>query len=144
MRKQREEERLQRALVQHLRLRLPTPWLVFHVPNGGARSKAEAGIFKAMGVLAGVPDLFLIGPRVAFVGEQAVTLPFIVPIEIKAPAKTLKSGKQSKAKPRVSEAQDDVINALTDCGIRTLIVRDLDEAIRALQAMGVPVRGRAI
>lgn len=32
--------------------------LIFcHVPNGGRRSKAEAGIFKAMGVQAGAPDL---------------------------------------------------------------------------------------
>lgn len=33
--------------------------LLFHIPNGGARSKTEGAIFKAMGVKAGVPDLFL-------------------------------------------------------------------------------------
>ena len=33
-------------------------WL-FHVPNGGQRSKREGGKFKAMGVKPGVPDLFL-------------------------------------------------------------------------------------
>ncbi len=33
-------------------------WLA-HIPNGGARSKAEAGILKAMGVKAGMPDLVL-------------------------------------------------------------------------------------
>lgn len=33
-------------------------WL-YHVPNGGKRSKAEAGRFKAEGVKAGVPDLCL-------------------------------------------------------------------------------------
>lgn len=33
--------------------------LLYHIPNGGARSRAEGGIFKAMGVKAGVPDLFL-------------------------------------------------------------------------------------
>ncbi|WP_425366508.1 VRR-NUC domain-containing protein [Gemmiger formicilis] len=33
--------------------------LLFHIPNGGARSKAEGAIFKAMGVKSGVPDLFL-------------------------------------------------------------------------------------
>lgn len=37
--------------------------LMFHVPNGGARSKAEAGRFKAEGVKAGVPDIFLPVPR---------------------------------------------------------------------------------
>lgn len=30
-----------------------------HTPNGGGRSKAEAGIFKAMGVRRGYPDLTL-------------------------------------------------------------------------------------
>ena len=33
--------------------------LLFHIPNGGSRGKAEAGRFRAMGVKAGVPDLFL-------------------------------------------------------------------------------------
>lgn len=32
---------------------------LFHVPNGGGRSKREATILKAMGVKAGVSDLFL-------------------------------------------------------------------------------------
>lgn len=33
--------------------------LMFHVPNGGKRGKAEAARFKAAGVKAGVPDIFL-------------------------------------------------------------------------------------
>lgn len=33
-------------------------WL-HHIPNGGKRSKAEAGRFKAMGVRSGVSDIFL-------------------------------------------------------------------------------------
>lgn len=33
--------------------------LIFHVPNGGLRSKSEAKRFKACGVKSGVPDLFL-------------------------------------------------------------------------------------
>lgn len=37
--------------------------LMFHVPNGGSRSKAEAGRFKMEGVKAGVPDIFLPVPR---------------------------------------------------------------------------------
>ena len=32
---------------------------IYHIPNGGKRGKVEAAIFKAMGVRAGVPDLFL-------------------------------------------------------------------------------------
>lgn len=37
--------------------------MMFHVPNGGSRSKAEAGRFKAEGVKAGVPDICLPVPR---------------------------------------------------------------------------------
>lgn len=33
--------------------------LLFHIPNGGRRNAAEAARFKAEGVKAGVPDLFL-------------------------------------------------------------------------------------
>lgn len=43
--------------------RMPELALLFHIPNGGGRSKAEAGRFKAEGVKAGVPDLFLPVPR---------------------------------------------------------------------------------
>lgn len=37
---------------------------LFHTPNGGLRSTAEAGILKAMGVRPGVSDLFLPVPKV--------------------------------------------------------------------------------
>lgn len=43
--------------------RYPELRLLFHVPNGGGRSKSEAGRFKAEGVKAGVPDLMLPVPR---------------------------------------------------------------------------------
>ena len=33
--------------------------LLYHIPNGGKRGKAEAGRFRAMGVKSGVPDLCL-------------------------------------------------------------------------------------
>lgn len=55
----REEDALQIAAVQFIRLALPG-CVCFHVPNGGARTKAEAGIFKAMGVVAGIPDLWIV------------------------------------------------------------------------------------
>ena len=147
----RAEEKLQRQLVAYLRAALPAPWIVFHPANGGGRSKAEAGILKAMGVLAGMPDLLLIGPgdpsRVDVINGWRVTkayYPLIVAIEVKAPPKMLKSGKQSAAKPSVSDAQRDVIATLGQCGIPTLIVRDLDEAIEALKNLGVPLKGRLL
>lgn len=33
--------------------------LMWHTPNGGSRNKIEADKFKRMGVLAGVPDIFI-------------------------------------------------------------------------------------
>ena len=33
--------------------------LMFHIPNGGYRTKSEAGRFRAQGVKSGVPDIFL-------------------------------------------------------------------------------------
>lgn len=50
------------------RNRFPELRLLFHIPNGGKRSKTEAAIFKAMGVKAGVPDLCLPVARGGFAG----------------------------------------------------------------------------
>jgi hypothetical protein len=50
-------------------------WL-YHIPNGGARSKATAGRLKAMGVKAGVPDLHLPVPSRGYHGTW---------LEMKAP-----------------------------------------------------------
>jgi hypothetical protein len=46
----------------------PELGLLFHIPNGGSRNKAEAGRFKAEGVKAGVPDLLLPVPRGGYHG----------------------------------------------------------------------------
>lgn len=59
-----EEHKIQCACVKwfgyaHPELR----GLLFAVPNGGARSKATAGMLKAEGVTAGVSDLILLVPR---------------------------------------------------------------------------------
>lgn len=42
--------------------------LMFHIPNGGSRHKAEAAKLKAMGVKRGVPDICLPVPRWKFCG----------------------------------------------------------------------------
>ncbi|HEY3494812.1 MAG TPA: VRR-NUC domain-containing protein [Polyangiaceae bacterium] len=46
----------QRKFVQWFRLQYRVV-RIFAIPNGGGRSKAQAGILKAEGVEAGVPDL---------------------------------------------------------------------------------------
>lgn len=52
------EHEEQREFVQWFRQTYPGA-LVFAIPNGGKRGKAEAGRLKAEGVTPGVPDLFI-------------------------------------------------------------------------------------
>lgn len=57
------EEDLHMAVFEWIFLhetKYPALQFLMHSPNGGGRSKAEAGKFKAMGVRKGVPDI--IGP----------------------------------------------------------------------------------
>lgn len=66
------EDELQIQVATFIRYQYPR-LMWWHVPNGGKRTKAEAGIFNAMGVRAGVPDLcFLLhGGRAAFIELKA-------------------------------------------------------------------------
>ena len=48
--------------------RWPALRLLMHIPNGGSRGPVEAARFKAMGVRAGVPDMFLPAPRGGYCG----------------------------------------------------------------------------
>jgi hypothetical protein len=59
-RRARPEDQIQRAVLEHLRLRGPRTAFWFHVGNGGGRSPIEASILKGLGVRAGVPDLIII------------------------------------------------------------------------------------
>ena len=54
------EARTQAAIVEWIRLVAPD-LIAFHVPNGGLRTKAEAARMKWVGVLAGVPDIVVLG-----------------------------------------------------------------------------------
>lgn len=129
----RPEEQLHRSIVQWLAVSLPSGWMFWHTPNGGGRSAAEAGILKALGTRAGMPDLFVLGP-----GRT------LIAIEVKAPPATLKNGSPSKAEPRVSPEQLRTINELGANGVPTLIARDLNELSERLRNMGVPLKGRAM
>ena len=135
----RPEQQLQKAVVAHLRARMPKPWLVWATPNGGGRSKAEAGVQKAMGVMAGIPDLFVLGPLEN--GRMRVRSPRLIAIELKAPPHRLKSGGISKAAVALSPAQKETIAALGECGVPTLVVRSIDDLEAGLRGLGVPLRG---
>lgn len=127
----RPEEQLHRSIVQWLAVSLPSGWMFWHTPNGGGRSAAEAGILKALGTRAGMPDLFILGP-----GSK------LIAIEVKAPPETLKSGAPSQAKPRVSDEQLRTINDLGANGVPTLIARSIEDVSTALRNMDVPLKGR--
>lgn len=127
----RPEEALQRALVSFLRLALPKGWIVHHSANGGYRTPVEASRFRAMGVVAGFPDLMLIGQRM------------VIFMELKAPPKRLKSGALSQEVAPLSAAQRDVLDALGQADFPTVVVRSIDDAVFALEQLGVPLSGKA-
>lgn len=86
--------------------------LIHHIPNGGKRSKAEAGIFKAMGVKKGVPDVFLPEPRGIYHGLY---------IEFKAMGE----------KPRAD--QEEFIKCLREAGYFACVCDELGKAINITQ-----------
>jgi hypothetical protein len=91
--------------------------IVFHVPNGGLRTKAEAARLKWIGVLAGVLDLVLVLPdgRCAF-------------WETKTP------------RGRLSDDQLAFIKRLITLGHRWAVVLSIDDARRELAALGIETR----
>ena len=87
--------------------------LLYHIPNGGSRRKSEAGRFKAEGVKAGVPDLFLPAARENFHGLY---------IEMKR-----------KAGGRVSADQKVWIDALSKQGYAVRVCLGWEDAARTLE-----------
>lgn len=98
--------------------------LLFAVPNGGARSKATAGMLKAEGVVAGVSDLILMVPRCrARVENNAISteIQHALCIEMKK-----KGGYQS---PEQKEWQKKVEGH----GYQYTVCRSLDEFINTIE-----------
>lgn len=117
----RPEEAIHRAIAEWLQWAVPPPpdgpaW--FHPPNGGGRSKAEAGIFKAMGVKPGVPDLVFIWKGSA------------IGVEIKPP------------KQGLTGSQPERHLEWTLAGAVMTVVHSIDELAEFLPTHGVPVRAR--
>ena len=110
------EARVQASIVEHARLVAPDI-LVFAVPNGGLRSKAEAARMKWTGTLAGIPDLVVIAPvgRVFF-------------IEVKTPA------------GRLSDDQRAIFDRLVALGTPRAIVRSIDDVRRVFAEWRISTR----
>lgn len=112
-----DEHRLQCACVRWFAYQHPElSGLLFAVPNGGARSKATAGMLKAEGVVAGVADLLLLVPRVMF----GVTECHGLCVEMKT-TKGYQSPEQRVWQAKV-EAE----------GYRYVVVRSLDQFIETI------------
>ena len=110
------EARCQAAIVEYVRTVAPQI-LIWAVPNGGLRSKSEAARLKWVGVLAGVPDLTL-----ALHDRRSAYW------ETKTPH------------GRLSPDQMRVMRHLEALGHVCAVVRDIDDARRELQRMGVKTR----
>lgn len=109
----RPEEQIQAAVVLHLTIRAVSGVVWWHTPNGGSRTVAEAGKFKALGVKAGVPDLL------------AVRAGRLFALELKAQG------------GRLSEGQTDMLKQLTDAGVQTAVAVGLDDALAVLERWGL-------
>jgi len=100
-----QESKLQRQAVKWFRLQYPNH-VLFHIPNGGMRSKTEASIMKAEGVVAGVPDLFLAYSNYGYNGLF---------IEMKTP------------KGRITNTQEYFMEHATRAGYLCAVCRSLDD-----------------
>ena len=120
--KNRPEELLHRSVIEWLQWQKPN-CLWFHPYNSGYRTKAEAGIGKALGVLPGVADLVFVlpGGRVGF-------------IELKGP------------KTPLNLNQKIFLNDVQMLGAAYAVARSIEEVQGTLKAWGVTfahARGRA-
>jgi len=107
------ESTIQQTVVRHLKLRGIAGLVWFHPANGGARSKAEAGRFRAEGVVAGVPDLVLLAAGRAYF------------LELKAD------------KGRLSPAQSDMQKRIAVAGGLVATAYGLDAALAQLATWGL-------
>lgn len=119
----RPEQALQKAQVAFLDWALMAPWRFLHIPNGGFRTPAEAGLMKALGQKEGAADLLFLGP------PGLVAWPFVW-IENKAP------------KGRLSAAQEDWRDWCQSIGAPWFLCRSMDDLVAACADAGVPLRGR--
>lgn len=82
--------------------------LMYHIPNGGKRTKSEAARFKMQGVKSGIPDIFLSVPRGGYCGLY---------IELKR----VKGG-------RISESQGKILKQLEIQGYASVVCYGAEQA----------------
>lgn len=113
--KKRSEATEQEAVIQWAKWRAgeyPELSLLYHIPNGGSRNKAEAANLKRQGVRAGIPDLCLPVPSDGVHGLY---------IEMK----------YGKNKP--TKEQKECMTKLNFFGYRAIVCYSADEAIAEIE-----------
>lgn len=121
----RPEEQIQRAIVRALRIALPHGWHVIGISNN-PRSAITGAKEKAMGMVAGYPDLTILGCLID--EDPAAARPFAGFMEVKT-----KTG-------RLQPVQRDMHDKLMDCGFPVAIVRSVEDALATAQAWGLPIK----
>jgi hypothetical protein len=105
------EENLQIVCVRWFKLQYASKgYLIHHSPNGGKRNAREGARFKAMGVLAGFPDLIIIAKNKVFF------------IEMKSD------------KGKLTDNQENVHDALRNNGLFVYTVNDFDSFMSICKA----------
>ena len=107
-RRRQPEAADQRAVIQPIAWRARPGAFTFRVPNGGWRSRVEGAILKAIGTVAGVPDLIWIKNGQVY-------------------------GLELKAGGRPTEAQLATIAAMEAAGAYCCIAEGLDPALAVLE-----------
>lgn len=101
----RPEQDIQKAVVRHLISRGKSGIYYFHPANGGYRKPIEAAILYALGVRAGVPDLFILKDGKCYC------------LELKAPT--------GRISPQQGQAMKDLANAGATVGMAFSLDEDL-------------------
>lgn len=118
--RQHLEDTFQVQVMRFLKLALDEHSFFFHVPNGGYRRINEAKRLKAMGVIAGVPDVGVINCGRIFW------------LELKAPKGT------------ASDNQLYCHRLLRQAGSPVTLCKTLDEVVEAFSVAEVPLRTRLV
>ena len=108
-RRNQPEAAIQRSVIQHLTWRARPGVFAFHVPIGGWRSRVEGAILKAIGTVAGVPDIICI-----FQGR-------VYALELKA------------GRGRLTDVQRLVHERLREAGADVAVAHGIDQALAQLE-----------
>lgn len=120
-----DESHLQQVCVKWFRAFFPEyDILLFAVPNGGLKSKIEAGIQKGEGVVRGVSDLILLVPSAGFHG---------LCIEMKKDSVVYEDGKVKHRKTYQRPDQKAWQERVEAQGYKYMVIRTFDDFRHAVE-----------